>query len=344
MNAILLGLGAAGIGALLVILLSRTGTPLMGSERPRRSSRQVLTDDALKHIITCEIEGRSATKDSIRSALRLSETKTAELLAEMAQMELVKLTPPRVETTRTGYDSGMFVLRAHRLWEKYLAERTGYSADEWHVRADRAEHRLTEDTLAALDQTLSFPTHDPDGDPIPSPDGFVGEHRGQPLSDIAAADHAQIVHLEDEPAEAYAQIIAEGLHPGMVIRIVEASSHRIRFWCEGTEHVLAPVVAANVEVIPVKPGRIDEPSDGLDELPVGETGEVLEISRICRGSERRRLIDLGILRGTRIRAEFRSPAGDPTAFMIRGTTIALRRAQARNVRIKQVASRAEVTP
>ena len=42
------------------------------------------------------------------------------------------------------------------------------------------------------------------------------------------------------------------------------------------------------------------------------------------GSMRRRLMDMGLIEGTRVICLHRSPAGDPTAYLIRGAVIALR--------------------
>ena len=52
--------------------------------------------------------------------------------------------------------------------------------------------------------------------------------------------------------------------------------------------------------------------------------------------ERRRLLDLGLTPGTIVEAEFRSPGGDPMAFMIRGAIIALRHEQSELVHIDRV--------
>jgi Fe2+ transport system protein FeoA len=49
--------------------------------------------------------------------------------------------------------------------------------------------------------------------------------------------------------------------------------------------------------------------------------------------ERRRLLDLGIIPGTAIGVEMVNPGGDPTAYLIRGTVIALRNSQARLIRV-----------
>ncbi len=52
------------------------------------------------------------------------------------------------------------------------------------------------------------------------------------------------------------------------------------------------------------------------------------------GAERRRLMDLGILPGCELRAERVSPLGDPTAYLVRGGLVALRRSQAEKVIVR----------
>jgi ferrous iron transport protein A len=42
------------------------------------------------------------------------------------------------------------------------------------------------------------------------------------------------------------------------------------------------------------------------------------------GSTRRRMLDLGIIDGTEIEALYKSPSGNPVAYLIRGAVIALR--------------------
>ena len=54
------------------------------------------------------------------------------------------------------------------------------------------------------------------------------------------------------------------------------------------------------------------------------------------GPERRRMMDLGILPGTRIEIAMTSPLGDPTAYYVRGAVIALRREQANQIEVNLV--------
>lgn len=70
----------------------------------------------------------------------------------------------------------------------------------------------------------------------------------------------------------------------------------------------------------------------LDRLAQGEAASVVRIN--SEGAERRRLLDLGILPGTRIEVVARSPLGDPTAYRIRGSVVALRREQAQRIEVE----------
>ena len=53
----------------------------------------------------------------------------------------------------------------------------------------------------------------------------------------------------------------------------------------------------------------------------------------CSGFDKRRFLDLGIIKGTQIRPIFRSPFGDPTAYEIRKGVIALREEDASRIKV-----------
>lgn len=74
----------------------------------------------------------------------------------------------------------------------------------------------------------------------------------------------------------------------------------------------------------------------LNGLGIGEQGEVVNISNDCQDKARHRLLDLGILPGTMMTAELVSPSGDPTAYRVRGSLIALRREQACWITVKRI--------
>lgn len=60
----------------------------------------------------------------------------------------------------------------------------------------------------------------------------------------------------------------------------------------------------------------------LDTLALGTTAKIAEVQ--TNPTLRRRLLDLGFVPGSAITPLYRGVFGDPTAYSIRGTTIALR--------------------
>lgn len=52
------------------------------------------------------------------------------------------------------------------------------------------------------------------------------------------------------------------------------------------------------------------------------------------GNMRRRILDLGIVEGTNIKPVLRSPLGDPTAYEVRGSIIAIRKDDAKLIFIE----------
>lgn len=70
----------------------------------------------------------------------------------------------------------------------------------------------------------------------------------------------------------------------------------------------------------------------LYELPLNKVGIIDNLN--CNGNIRRRLLDLGLVKGTEILPVFKSPSGDPTAFEIRKTLIALRKEDSKLINLK----------
>jgi Fe2+ transport system protein FeoA len=71
----------------------------------------------------------------------------------------------------------------------------------------------------------------------------------------------------------------------------------------------------------------------LDLLKIGETAKVVAVN--CQGFLRTRLADLGLLPGTPIEAVTRSPLGDPTAYEVRGSVIAIRNEDAQLIEVER---------
>ena len=294
---------------------------------------RVLREDALKQIFHFENQGKKPSIESLAMDLGTSTDKAEDVVNSLESLELVN---KDLNLTSTGRDYALRIIRAHRLYERYLSEETGFDATDWHVKAHDIEHRLSPDEIEQLATRLGNPTHDPHGDPIPTSDGnVIYSDKRIILNDLPLNTRAQITHLEDEPVNIYAQLVAEGLHIGQELQLIEKNTQRVRFWADDDEHILAPVFAANISVIPISEKKEEIPGEPLSLLKQGDQARVVRLSPEIRGAERRRLMDLGFLPGTLIENELVSSGGDPIAYRIRGAVIALRKSQAELISVSR---------
>lgn len=74
---------------------------------------------------------------------------------------------------------------------------------------------------------------------------------------------------------------------------------------------------------------MNDKSIPLNFLPLGKKAKVKLLT--SEGMTRRRMLDLGLIGGTEIEALQKSPSGDPVAYCIRGTVIALRSEEASKI-------------
>ncbi len=325
----------AAISLLLIAFFPRYG---MQAQIRRRADarRRELLEDALKHLLDREQEGRHASLESLAGYLDLPLSRTLRLVEEMQTQGLVEWQGRRLHLTPDGERWALHVMRAHRLWERYLADEARMPLEKVHAEAHRREHGISERELDALEAALGHPSHDPHGDPIPNRNGAIAEDRKQgiELTRWEIDRPARIVHLEDEPELAFAQILAAGLRLGQVIRILERTPQRLVLSDGENEYRLAPAVAANIYVVEAAPAEGQPSLLTLDRLPQGQEAEVVQIDETVQGFTRRRFLDLGLTPGARVMPELTNFFGDPRAYRVRGTLIALRRDQAEKIWVR----------
>jgi DtxR family Mn-dependent transcriptional regulator len=321
------------IGLLIIVSLVWIYLPKNGIlahwKRSKKNTHRVLIEDSLKHLYNCEYNGINCTLNSVAGNLSISADEAAKVVKKLEELELITSHENGISLTPEGRAYALRIIRTHRLWEKYLADETSVGEEDWHIAAEEIEHQITPAQADALAAQIGNPVFDPHGDPIPSAKGDLPVKKGNALSTLRMGEFARIIHIEDEPHAIYSQLIAAGLYPGMQVKMIELSKDRIKFLANGEEVVLAPLFAKNVTIVPIKgETTVTGKFKSLSTLSVGDKGIVLGISKRCRGQQRRRLMDLGIVPGTEIEAEMKSIGGDPVAYKIRGASIALRKTQA----------------
>lgn len=70
----------------------------------------------------------------------------------------------------------------------------------------------------------------------------------------------------------------------------------------------------------------------LSDLKPGEKAVIVKV--VGTGSVRRRMLDMGLVKGTEIVVIRRAPLGDPIEFRLKGYNLSLRKEEAKNVFVK----------
>lgn len=298
-------------------------------------NKQTLVQHTLKFLAESEYDRQAVSAQSIAEKLSISSGQVDQLLKDLREAEMIET--EGLGLTARGKEYALHVLQAHRLYETYLARRTGLPESTWHKLADEKEHDLSRDDVKKLAEELGHPRFDPHGDPIPTAKGEMPVKRGKPLLGQPAGWAGRVVHVEDEPSRFYSFIVQAGITTGTLLRIVRKEADAMEIYLEGQSFLLPDVVAAQLTVVELEPGEtFDETIERLSSLRIGEQAEIVGMSSLCRGQERNRLLDLGVVPGTVTMAELMNPSGSPVGYRIRGACIALRKEQADHIRIRKV--------
>ncbi len=304
--------------------------------RVNRNNKRAILEDALKFIFDCEYIKMNCDVNSIAGHLNITMDNASRLINRLTSLELVVLNNQSVTLTDTGRSYALRIVRIHRVWEHYLANHTSIAPADWHTEACRIEHLVTEEETEKLAAQMGNPVFDPHGDPIPTTGGDLPKSKGISLSTMQEGEIGRIIHLEDEPKSIFEQLVVLGLYPGMQVYVTDVNEKKITFVADGEECMLTPLFAGYITVEKILNEVPQIPKhELLSSLKVGEEAEILGISPNCRGQQRRRLMDFGIVPGSTISAVMKSASGDPVGYRVMGTTIGIRKQHAEQVFINR---------
>lgn len=182
------GLLSAVLGLLLAILLNTTPGPAMcimatiiyflaaifAPEKGMLSKylskenqkKKIEQEDVIKLAVK-QTTGSKITLALLEEKLKLSSSRLKSHLTILNQEGLIRLDGSAFTLTIKGQENAESLVRAHRLWETYLVNKTGLEEGQIHPDAERLEHLLPEAMVDEVDEALGFPQNDPHGSPIP---------------------------------------------------------------------------------------------------------------------------------------------------------------------------------
>jgi DtxR family Mn-dependent transcriptional regulator len=156
----------------------------------------------------------------LASSLGIAPGTATTMVKALAESGLAEYEPyTGVRLTPAGERLAGLVVRRHRLVELFLVQVMGMSWDEVHDDAEQLEHVVSERLIERIDQMLGRPSHDPHGDPIPTPDGAITEQRFDNLMTCPIDLPLRVARVADQDPAFLRFIENHHLKPGQTVLV-----------------------------------------------------------------------------------------------------------------------------
>jgi Fe2+ transport system protein FeoA/Mn-dependent DtxR family transcriptional regulator len=315
----------------VVTLLRWRSQPVNQPPKAEDVLQRIEAEDMLKIAYTAQVERGHLTAKQLAEELGLSKTKAEQALEALVGVGWAKGSSDGYwHLTQEGQQRAQELIRAHRLWERYLVDREGMALEAVHAEADLREHATTPEELDRLDTELGYPAWDPHGHAIPAPSSELPSSQARSLLEEGTPGRPlRIMALDDEPAALLAQLTVMGLRPGIDVEVVQREPPLLRLRLAQGVIPLADAAARHVAVVPL--ATLPVP---LGELPVGARARVVEIGG--SGRHQRRMLDMGFVPGAEIAVIRKAPLGDPVEYRVKDTAVALRKEDAGTIAVEEL--------
>ncbi len=156
----------------------------------------------------------------VAAALAVTPGTATTMVKALAESGLAEYEPySGVRLTPSGEKLAGLVLRRHRLVELFLVNVMGMSWAEVHEEAEQLEHVVSERLIERIDQMLGHPTHDPHGDPIPTPEGALTPRHLDSLLTCPVKIPLKVKRIADQDPAFLRFIEDNALKPGQTVEV-----------------------------------------------------------------------------------------------------------------------------
>jgi len=159
-------------------------------------------ENYIKAIFHLQKEDGTVTTNELARELQTRPASVTDMMKKLRTKKLLHYEAYQgFRLSQEGKKVALNIIRRHRLWEYFLAEKLKFSWDEVHEVAEDLEHVSSKKLVDKLDEFLGFPRVDPHGDPIPDQDGKIEASRQVCLKDLPLNKPVVVSHVSDQSSE-----------------------------------------------------------------------------------------------------------------------------------------------
>ena len=162
----------------------------------------VSEENYIKAIFHLQQETDTVTTNELAQKLKTKPASVTDMMKKLKAKKLLHYQPYRgFRLSTEGSKVALGIIRRHRLWEYFLAEKLKFSWNEVHDVAEDLEHVSSKKLTDKLDEFLGFPKFDPHGDPIPDVNGKVNKETMISLANLPVSSRATVCKVSNQSAE-----------------------------------------------------------------------------------------------------------------------------------------------
>jgi DtxR family Mn-dependent transcriptional regulator len=159
-------------------------------------------ENYLKTIFHLQVGTEAVTTNALAEKLQTRPASVTDMMKKLNAKKLLHYKPYYGFYLSTeGKKIALNIIRRHRLWEYFLAEKLKFSWNEVHEVAEELEHVSSKKLIDKLEEYLNFPQFDPHGDPIPDSKGKMRSVDEIPLIELPISQPAEVRRVAHQSAE-----------------------------------------------------------------------------------------------------------------------------------------------
>lgn len=156
-------------------------------------------ENYIKAIYHLQRADGSVTTNKLAAELNTRPASVTDMVKKLHAKKLVHYQAYHgLRLSNEGRKLALLIIRRHRLWEFFLAEKLKFAWDEVHSVAEDLEHVGSKKLIDKLDEYLGYPRFDPHGDPIPDSNGKIEFTHQVCLHQLPLNKPAVVCHVSDQ--------------------------------------------------------------------------------------------------------------------------------------------------
>jgi DtxR family Mn-dependent transcriptional regulator len=219
-----------------------------------QESATVAEQEYLEIMFWLEEAGLPMTGANIARAMQLSPPTVHEMIGRLVEDGYVERREDKsLDFTDAGREHASYIVRRHRMIERFLTDVLGIPWDEVHEEAERIEHAMSPVLEERMRAAIGDATTCPHGHPIV--EGV--REQGSLLADCQVGARVTVLRFENEAEELLHYLKAAGLEPGLEGSVDSSDEDGVTIAsADGGHHVSRSVAeTVSVRADPAPPAR-----------------------------------------------------------------------------------------